>query len=87
MHAMNSVVEAKRKKGESFESLLRRFGRRLQQSGKALEARKIRFHTSEPNKTKQKESAIRRIEIRDKREYLIRVGQLKEETRPVNKRR
>jgi ribosomal protein S21 len=81
------VVEAKRKKGESFESLLRRFGRRLQQSGKALEVRKLRFHASKPNKTKLKESAIRRIQIREKREYLLRVGLLKEERQPTNKRR
>lgn len=82
-----SVVEVKRKKAESFESLLRRFSRRLQQSGKALEVRKLRFHADKPNKTKLKESALRRLQIREKREYLIRVGQLKEETRPVNKRR
>ena len=81
------MVEAKRKKGESFESLLRRFGRRLQQSGKNLEVRKIRYHASEPNKNKQKESALRRLELRQKREYLIRVGELKEEVRPTNKKR
>ncbi len=80
------MVDVKRKKGESFESLLRRFSRRLQQSGKALEARKIRFYTDKPNKNKQRESALRRMEIREKREYLMRIGQLKDEPRKTARR-
>lgn len=82
------MVEVKRKKGESFESLLRRFSRRLQQSGKALEVRKFRFHTHKPNKTKQKTSALRRMQLREKREYLLRTGQLTEDrTQHFTKRR
>jgi ribosomal protein S21 len=80
------VVDVKRKKGESFESLLRRFSRRLQQSGKALEARKIRFYKDKPNKNKQRQSALRRLEIREKREYLMRIGQLKDEPRKTSRR-
>ena len=79
------MVDVKRKKGESFESLLRRFSRRLQQSGKQLEVRKLRYHASKPNKNKQRESALRRLEIREKREYLARIGQLKEEVRPQSR--
>lgn len=80
------MVEVKRKKSESFESLLRRFSRRLQQSGRALEARKIRFHTDKPNKNKQRASALRRMQIREKREYLLRIGQLKDEPRKISRR-
>ena len=79
------MADVKRKKGESFESLLRRFSRRLQQSGKALEARKIRFYKNKPNKNKLRASALRRMEIREKREYLMRIGQLKEEPRKGRK--
>ncbi|MFC1787943.1 30S ribosomal protein S21, partial [Patescibacteria group bacterium] len=46
---MKFVLEVKRRKGESFEALLRRFGRRIQQSGKMLEARKLRFYARDPN--------------------------------------
>ncbi|MBI2475297.1 30S ribosomal protein S21 [Candidatus Uhrbacteria bacterium] len=81
------MVDVKRKKGESFESLLRRFSRRLQQSGKQLEVRKLRYRASKPNKNKQRESALRRIEIREKREYLARIGQLKEEVRQPSRGR
>ncbi|MBI5370041.1 30S ribosomal protein S21 [Candidatus Uhrbacteria bacterium] len=80
------MVEVKRKKTESFESLLRRFSRRLQQSGNALEARKIRFFAVDPNKNKQRASALRRNQIRLKREYLERIGQLKDEPRKTGRR-
>jgi len=73
------VLEVKRRKGESFEGLLRRFGRRIQQSGKLLEARKFRFHNAKPNKNAIRESALRRDKIRQKREYLIKVGKMVEE--------
>lgn len=76
------MVNVKRKKGESFESLYRRFSRRVQQSGNMLQVRKTRFCVEEPNKTKVKKSALRRIVARARREYLIRVGQLEETVRP-----
>ena len=72
------MVITKRKKGESFEGLYRRFSRRIQQSGNLLQTRKTRFHVDEPNKTKLRKSALRRLVVRAKREYLIRVGQLEE---------
>lgn len=81
------MVKVDRKKGESFEGLLRRFGRRLQQSGRMLEARKLRFYSAKPSKNKQKESALRRIRVSEKREYLIKVGQLVEDRRRGRRRR
>ncbi len=81
------MVDVKRRKGESFESLLRRFTRRVQLSGKMLEARKYRFHSKEPSRTKKKASALRRLELREKREYLLKTGQLVEERRPRGPRR
>lgn len=80
------MVEVKRRKGESFESLLRRFSRRVQQSGKMLEARKIRFHSKDPNKTKKRASALHRLAIKEKREYLMRTGQFVQEERRGPKR-
>lgn len=73
------MVDVKRRKGESFESLLRRFSRRIQQSGKMLEARKLRFHAKEPNETRTRVSALRRLEMKEKREYLIKAGKFVEE--------
>jgi len=76
-----SVVEQKRRKGESFEGFFRRFTRRVQHSGKILEKRKRRYFKRVTSDTKLKDSALRGIEIRDKREYMIRVGSLIEDKR------
>lgn len=76
-----SDIEVKRKKGESFEAMFRRWSRRVQQSGKILEVRAGRFREKKPTKNKRKASALRRLEIGAKREYLLRTGQLKEESR------
>ena len=80
-------VEVKRKKTESFESLLRRFTRRIQQSGKQLEYRKRRFHVHAANGTKRRVSALRRLKIGERREYLLKTGELVEERTPQRSRR
>lgn len=72
------MVEAKRKKGETFESLLRRFNKKVIQSGKILQAKKIRFYEKEPNKNLTKRLALRRNEIKSKKEYLKKIGKLEE---------
>ncbi len=73
------MAEVKRKKGESFESLLRRFSRKVQESGKLLQARKIRFHSRTKSKAAVREAALRREYLRARREYLIKTGQATEE--------
>ncbi len=80
------MIKVKRKKGESFEGLYRRFSRRVQQSGNMLEARKIRFHAGDPSNNKQRESALRRLTVSAKREYLMRIGQLVETKRRRRRR-
>jgi ribosomal protein S21 len=81
-----SLVETKRRKGESFDSLLRRFTRRVQTSGKLIETRKYRFHAKKPNQTTKRDSALRRIESREQRDYLMKVGKLVEEKRGPKRR-
>lgn len=73
------MVEVKRKRGESFEAMLRRFNRRLQLSGKVLEAKKIRFYKGPKSKTELKKSALRRLELQRHYEQLKKLGQLPEE--------
>lgn len=73
------MVEVKKKKGETFDALLRRFQRRMQQGGIALEARKNRFHEGDPSRNKSRESALRRVTKRQQYDYLLKTGQLKEE--------
>ena len=73
------MAEVKRKKSETFESLLRRFHKKLQQSGRLIQSRKIRFHEKSKNKTRTRREAIRRNEIQSKREYLKKIGKLPDE--------
>ena len=80
------MAEVKRKKGESFEALVRRFSRKVQQSGRLLQSRKIRYHTKEKNKTSSRAAAARRSEITIKREYLKKIGKLIEEPTRTFKR-
>lgn len=73
------MAEVKRKKGETFESLIRRFSKKVQQSGRLLQVRKIRFYSKDKNKTATRAAAGRRQEITAKREYLKKIGKLVEE--------
>jgi ribosomal protein S21 len=73
------VVEVRRKKGESFEALLRRFGKRVQESGRILQAKKVRFYDTGKNKNAEKEAALRRLYLSAKREYLLKSGKVKDE--------
>jgi len=70
------VLEVKRKDNESFENMVRRFTKKTIQSGKILQAKKVRFYSKDSSKRKQKESALRRLDMSGKVEYLKRIGKL-----------
>ncbi|MDD4994948.1 MAG: 30S ribosomal protein S21 [Patescibacteria group bacterium] len=80
------MAEVKRRRGESFETLVRRFSRRVQQSGKILQAKKVRFRPENKSYTKRKASALRRESLRKKRDYLIKTGQIREELEKAYRR-
>lgn len=75
------MVEFRRKKGESFENFLRRFNKRLQQSGKLYQARQAQYLQPKKSRTEQKKSALIGKKYREKKEYLRKIGKLKEEPR------
>jgi len=81
------VLEVKRKPGETFESLLRRFTKKTIQSGKILQVKKIRFHQKPKPDLARKESALMKEEFRKKRDYLRRIGKLDEFLEKRKKRR
>lgn len=82
------MLEVRKKDNESFESLIRRFTKKTIQSGKILQAKKIRFFSKEKSKRELKDSALRRKNISSKLDYLKRVGKLDEfDLRKRNKRR
>jgi ribosomal protein S21 len=73
------VIEVKKREGESVEGLLRRFTKRVQQSGVIIRTKKRRFYTPPKTKRELRADALRRVAIRQRREYLRKTGQLTEE--------
>ena len=73
------MVEVKRKKGETFESFIRRFNKRIMQSGVLLQFKKIRFVEEKQSRNMQRASALTRKKNREKKEYLRKIGRLPEE--------
>jgi ribosomal protein S21 len=76
---VNFVSEIKRKKNESFEAFMRRVKKRWQQSGKILQVKKIQFHEREKSRTMRRKSALHRLTVASKMEYLKKIGRLPEE--------
>lgn len=72
------MVEVKRKDGESAESLIRRFSRRVQHSGLLLQAKKVKFRQRIKSKRLLREDTLRRKKIREQKEYLKKIGRLDE---------
>lgn len=60
-------LEIKKQDRESSQSLVRRFSRRMKQSGILLEARKSKFIGEKKSKQMRKRSALRREQL--KKEY------------------
>jgi len=80
------MVEVKRKKSETFEALVRRFGKKIHQSGRLLQVRKVSYFNPKKNKTAQRETAARRQKISAEREYKRKIGILEEDPRHSRRR-
>lgn len=72
------AVEVRKKEKETAASLLRRFSRRVQQSGILLRARRIRFYEPQKSKRQKKIDALRRSIMQKEREKLIKLGKIEE---------
>lgn len=74
------MVEVKRRDNEGPDSLVRRFSRKVQQSGVLLQARKVRYFVRKKNRRRLREEAQRRAELNAERERLIKLGEIDEMT-------
>lgn len=70
------MIDVKRKENETVGALLRRFTRRVQQSGVLIGARKLKAYHSKPTKRSVRERALRRIEKERERVRLEKLGKL-----------
>jgi len=81
------MAEVRRKKGESFESFIRRFNRKLMESGKILQYKKVKYLQPKKSRNLEKKSALVKLSKHKQREYLKKIGRLPEEDTPYRRRR
>lgn len=74
-------VGVRRREKESVQSLLRRFSKRILQSGVLVRARRSRFYIPPKTKRQRKVSSLRRYQIQKERERLYKLGKLENESR------
>lgn len=70
------MIEVKRRKGESFESLLRRFRKQMQSSGTLIQAKKIQYRRGGKSKNLQRASTLVRLARKQVLAYKEKVGKL-----------
>lgn len=70
----------KRKKNESFEAYMRRVKKIWQQSGKVLQVKKTQHYAGQKSRNMRRKSALHRLTVADKLNYLRKIGRLPEET-------
>ena len=73
------MIEVKRKERESSESLIRRFSRRIQQSGVLVQARRSRFRTDEKSKREMRQGAMYKAKVKKIVGKLKKIGKFDEE--------
>ncbi|MDO8240436.1 MAG: hypothetical protein Q7T51_00415 [Candidatus Moranbacteria bacterium] len=73
------MIEVKKKDRETSESLIRRFSRRVQQSGVLVKARKTRFRVEEKSKTELRAGAMYRSKVKKVVDRLKKMGKFDDE--------
>jgi len=74
------MIQVKKKDRETSESLIRRFSRRVQQSGVLLSVRKGRFYKKDKSRRQVRESAQYRAKVKKEVDKLKKMGKFDEES-------
>jgi len=75
------VFEIQKQERENNQTLIRRFTKRLRESGILLSAKKSVFRQRKKSEMTQRHIALRKIEKRAEYEKAIKLGEKKQETR------
>ena len=70
------VLKINRKEKESSQSLVRRFSKRIRQSGILVQARRIRFRKKSKSKQMKKRSALRKEQMKKEYQKKKRMGEI-----------
>lgn len=71
---MNRVSKVERKKGEAFESFLRRFKTETTKTGVQLQARKVQFFESGQSRNVRRKHAVKRARRQAVDKFMIKIG-------------
>lgn len=74
------MIQVKRKEKETPEGMIRRFSRRVQQSGILKKARKGRFRQEEKSKDVRRSEALYKVKIRKEIDRLKKFGKFDEDS-------
>lgn len=81
------MIQVRKRDREAPESLIRRFSRRVQQSGVLQRVRKGRFRQEEKSRGKRRDEALYKVQIRKEIVRLKKLGRFDEHTlRDVKKK-
>lgn len=73
------MIQVRKRDREAPEGLIRRFSRRVQQSGVLQRVRKMRFRPEEKSRLKRREEALYKVKIRKEISRLKKLGRFDEE--------
>jgi len=74
------MIEIRKKEKESSENLIRRFSRRVQQSGVLMRARKSRFKLEEKSKMEKRKGAMYKEKVKKMVDKLKKMGKFDDES-------
>ena len=72
----NTIIEVKKNPNENNSSILRRFSRRMQESGIIRRVKSARYNLRKESKLKIKKSALKRMDRRKEIEKLKKLGKI-----------
>jgi hypothetical protein len=70
------ALEIRKKEKETSQNLIRRFAKRIQQSGILVQARKNMFKRRQESDEAKKRAALRRVELKKQYQILKKLGKL-----------
>ena len=76
MHMAKAVIEVRKNPNENNSSILRRFSRRMQESGIVRKVKGARYNVRQESKLKVKKSALKRMARRKEIELLKKLGKM-----------
>ncbi len=79
------MLQVHKRDNESSDSLIRRFSRKVQESGVLLQAKKVRYYERKKSKKKTRDEAQRKAVLTAERDRLIKLGEIDEFSYPNKK--